>query len=80
MEKGLESLSRRHARLVSRDRQTTLYQLLLTLRALPLHLSEYMLWTDDTSRRFIAEKYPSFLATFEGYEYPIQRADAIRYL
>lgn len=42
--------------------------------------SEYMLWTDDMSRKFIAEKYPSFLATFEGYEYPIQRADAIRYL
>lgn len=42
--------------------------------------SEYMLWTDDLSRQFIADKYPSFLATFDGYEYPIQRADAIRYL
>jgi len=42
--------------------------------------SEYMLWTDEVSRKFIVEKYPSFLATFDGYEYPIQRADAIRYL
>lgn len=41
--------------------------------------SEYMLWTDDQSRRFISEKYPQFLAMFDGYEYPIQRADAIRY-
>lgn len=40
---------------------------------------EYMLWTDELSRQFIAEKYPSFLALYDGYEYPIQRADAIRY-
>ncbi|KAI5450832.1 hypothetical protein NCC49_002574 [Naganishia albida] len=40
---------------------------------------EYMLWTDAQSRRFISEKYPQFLAMFDGYEYPIQRADAIRY-
>lgn len=41
--------------------------------------SEYMLWTDATARQFIAEKYPAFLPTFDGYEYNIQRADAIRY-
>jgi hypothetical protein len=41
--------------------------------------SEYMLWTDEQSRRFISEQYPQFLAMFDGYEYPIQRADAIRY-
>ncbi|KAJ9102990.1 hypothetical protein QFC19_004547 [Naganishia cerealis] len=40
---------------------------------------EYMLWTDEQSRRFIAEHYPQFLSMFDGYEYPIQRADAIRY-
>ncbi|EAU84871.2 MIPC synthase [Coprinopsis cinerea okayama7 len=40
---------------------------------------EYMLWTDDSSREFIAQNYPWFLETFDSYEYPIQRADAIRY-
>ncbi len=38
-----------------------------------------MLWTDDSSREFIANEYPWFLDTFSGYTYPIQRADAIRY-
>jgi inositol phosphorylceramide mannosyltransferase catalytic subunit len=38
-----------------------------------------MLWTDASSREFIAEHYPWFLDTFDGYVYPIQRADAIRY-
>jgi hypothetical protein len=41
--------------------------------------SKYMLWTDASSREFIAEHYPWFLETFDGYRYPIQRADAIRY-
>ncbi|KAF8591416.1 glycosyltransferase family 32 protein [Ramaria rubella] len=40
---------------------------------------EYMLWTDTTSRKFIAEHYSWFLPTFDAYIYPIQRADAIRY-
>jgi mannosyltransferase OCH1-like enzyme len=31
------------------------------------------------ARSFIATHYPWFLATFEGYTYPIQRADSIRY-
>ena len=38
-----------------------------------------MLWTDASSREFIAEHYPWFLDTFDNYTYPIQRADAIRY-
>lgn len=38
-----------------------------------------MLWTDEGSREFIAEHYPWFLDTFDGYTYPIQRADVIRY-
>lgn len=41
--------------------------------------SDYMLWTDASSREFIANNYPWFLDTFDGYTYPIQRADAIRY-
>ncbi|KAF9008968.1 nucleotide-diphospho-sugar transferase [Cyathus striatus] len=40
---------------------------------------EYMLWTDEGSRQFIAEYYPWFLDTFDGYKFNIQRADAIRY-
>ncbi|EJU06264.1 glycosyltransferase family 32 protein, partial [Dacryopinax primogenitus] len=39
----------------------------------------YMLWTDAASRSFIEEHYPWFLLTFDGYPYPIMRADAIRY-
>ena len=41
--------------------------------------SKYMLWTDASSREFIAEHYSWFLDTFDAYPYPIQRADAIRY-
>lgn len=40
---------------------------------------EYKLWTNEKSRDFIAKEYPWFLDTFDGYHYPIQRADAIRY-
>ncbi|KAK0512943.1 hypothetical protein JMJ35_004960 [Cladonia borealis] len=40
---------------------------------------EYKLWTDVKSREFIATEYPWFLATFDNYSQPIQRADAIRY-
>lgn len=37
------------------------------------------LWTNEKSRDFIAKEYPWFLDTFDGYKYPIQRADSIRY-
>ncbi|GAM86733.1 hypothetical protein ANO11243_047520 [Dothideomycetidae sp. 11243] len=40
---------------------------------------EYKLWTDASSREFIASEYPWFLETFDNYDYPIQRADSIRY-
>ncbi|KAF2811035.1 glycosyltransferase family 32 protein [Mytilinidion resinicola] len=40
---------------------------------------EYKLWTDKKSREFISTHYPWFLEPFDGYEFPIQRADAIRY-
>ncbi|BGP52649.1 hypothetical protein JCM8202v2_000205 [Rhodotorula sphaerocarpa] len=40
---------------------------------------EFKLWSDAASRVFIAEHYPWFLPTFDGYTYPIQRADVIRY-
>jgi len=38
-----------------------------------------MLWTDASSREFIAKNYHWFLDTFDSYPYAIQRADAIRY-
>jgi hypothetical protein len=41
---------------------------------------EYVLWTDESSRRFVAEHYREFLETFDAFTYAIQRADAIRYL
>ncbi|KAL0568855.1 hypothetical protein V5O48_013121 [Marasmius crinis-equi] len=40
---------------------------------------EYKLWSDESSRQFIAEHYPWFLDTYNDYQYNIQRADAIRY-
>ncbi|RDL35089.1 putative CSH1 catalytic subunit of a mannosylinositol phosphorylceramide (MIPC) synthase [Venustampulla echinocandica] len=40
---------------------------------------EYILWTDEKSRDFIATEYSWFLETFDSYPFPIQRADSIRY-
>ncbi|CCF55556.1 hypothetical protein KAFR_0A01170 [Kazachstania africana CBS 2517] len=40
---------------------------------------EYILWTDEMALNFIEREYPWFLDTFKNYQYPIQRADAIRY-
>jgi hypothetical protein len=41
---------------------------------------EYRFWTDEATRRFVAERYPDFLRTFDSYLPPIQRVDAARYL
>jgi len=40
---------------------------------------EYKFWTDESARAFIQTEYPWFLSHFDGYQFPIQRADAIRY-
>lgn len=40
---------------------------------------EYILWTDESARNFIAKEYSWFLPTWDSYPYPIERADAIRY-
>jgi mannosyltransferase OCH1-like enzyme len=40
---------------------------------------EFMFWTDESSRQFIAEKYPWFLSTYDSYPYNIMRSDSIRY-
>lgn len=49
-------------------------------KCLDLHPEyEYILWTDEMAEEFIRKEYPWFLETFQGYRYPIERADAIRY-
>ncbi|KAM0251935.1 hypothetical protein ACHAQJ_007950 [Trichoderma viride] len=40
---------------------------------------EYKLWTDELARDFISSEYSWFLDNWDGYAFPIQRADAIRY-
>lgn len=39
----------------------------------------HILWTDATARDFVQEFYPSFLPTYDGYPYNIQRVDSFRY-
>ncbi|MDR2954106.1 MAG: glycoside transferase family 32 [Prevotella sp.] len=41
---------------------------------------EYILWTDEMNRNFVAQYYPHYLAKYDSYPRNIQRADAIRYL
>ncbi|KUJ17407.1 uncharacterized protein LY89DRAFT_696850 [Mollisia scopiformis] len=40
---------------------------------------EFMLWTEIKSREFIRENYPWFLDTYDGYRFPVQRVDTVRY-
>jgi mannosyltransferase OCH1-like enzyme len=40
---------------------------------------EHRLWTDADNRRLIAECYPWFLETYDGYKHTIERVDAVRY-
>ena len=40
---------------------------------------QYMFWTDESARNFIAEKYPQILPAYDGYLENIRRADAMRY-
>ena len=39
---------------------------------------KYMFWSDDDCKKLVREYFPDFLSIFNSYEYPIQRADAIR--
>lgn len=41
---------------------------------------EAHLWTDEKAATFVNEKYPLLKAMWDGYKYPIQRVDALRYL
>ncbi|XP_060593867.1 uncharacterized protein LOC132748310 [Ruditapes philippinarum] len=40
----------------------------------------YYFWTDISSRKFVAERFPTLLQMWDNYRSPINRADAIRYL
>jgi len=40
----------------------------------------HILWDDADNLRFVQEKFPWFLSTYEGYDVEIKRADAIRYM
>jgi hypothetical protein len=41
---------------------------------------EYRLWTDAVSRLFVEDRYPGLLTLYDAYRYPVQRADALRYM
>jgi len=40
---------------------------------------EYKLWSNEEGRDLIKDKFSWFLPVYDGYDYNIQRADAIRY-
>lgn len=40
----------------------------------------YILMTDEMNRKFVEENFRSFLPVYDAFPYPIQRADAIRYM
>ncbi|XP_045201908.2 uncharacterized protein LOC123555316 [Mercenaria mercenaria] len=41
---------------------------------------KFYFWTDEASRKFVAERFPTLLQMWDDYKSPINRADAIRYL
>jgi inositol phosphorylceramide mannosyltransferase catalytic subunit len=41
---------------------------------------QFRIWSDEEAHALVAESFPDLLATYEGFTYDIQRADAIRYL
>lgn len=41
---------------------------------------EFKSWDLETCRQFVRHFYPEFLETYDNYDKPIKRADAIRYL
>lgn len=49
------------------------------MQQLTLETRVSQLWTTKTSREFIEKKYPKFLKTYDGFRYPVQRVDALRY-
>ncbi len=41
---------------------------------------KYILMTDDDNLAFVEKHFPNFLETYNSLEYPIMKADAIRYM
>jgi mannosyltransferase OCH1-like enzyme len=41
---------------------------------------KYVLNSDEDNRNFVVQYFPDFLPTYDGFRYPIQRADVIRYM
>jgi len=41
---------------------------------------KYILMTDEDNRKFCEKHFPDFLPYYDAFEYPIMRADAIRYM
>jgi mannosyltransferase OCH1-like enzyme len=41
---------------------------------------ELHFWTDENASKFVEEKFPHLKAMWDGYQYPIQRVDALRYM
>lgn len=41
---------------------------------------KHVLMTDEDNRNFVKEHFPDFLPYYDNFKYPIQRADAIRYM
>lgn len=41
---------------------------------------EYVFWDDEDNRKLVVSNFPEFLPIFDSYLYPIQRADAVRYM
>jgi mannosyltransferase OCH1-like enzyme len=39
----------------------------------------YMFWTDESTRNFMKERFPDYLALYDSYPLNIQRADVSRY-
>src|SRR4051812_13479649 len=40
----------------------------------------YRCWTDEENRELVRRAYPWLLATYDGYDEPIKRVDAWRYM
>ena len=40
---------------------------------------EYWFWTDEDARKFIKDRYPSYLELFDNYPIDIERVDMLRY-
>lgn len=51
----------------------------LSLLTIPPPFLLPQLWTTEKSREFLAEHFPWFLPTYDGYKFPIQRVDVMRY-